>query len=292
MSADDIGFVVQSVGGDVWRSLEFGDRVIQGMVNWQVVTHAVRAGLFSSLPAFQRHDTLLGEPKGGRDFIDASSPLAFFGISQGHVLGGTLSGLNGDIDRNVMQVGGAAFTTMMFRARPFDRFLFLLDVSLPDHMDQQKLAAQMQTHFDRFDPATFAPYVIGGPLPRGPDNGWQSRRVLLQMGIGDAQVPNVGSELHARLIGVPEIVPTAKKVWGLDAVSAPHTGSAFMVFDLGVTDDLYRSAAPAADGNLVHDTLRHTPEAVAQIKTFIESGVVSDPCGGACVIDAEPPAGE
>jgi hypothetical protein len=286
MSADDIGFVVQSVGGEVSRSLEFGDRVIQGMVNWQVTTHAVRHGLFSRFDGFRR-TARKGDPASGVDFIDEARPLAFLGISQGHVLGGTLAALNADIERNVLQVGGAAFTTMMFRARPFDRFLFLLDVSLPDPMDQQKLAAQMQTHFDRFDPASFAPFVIGQPLPRGPDNGASRRRVLMQMGLGDAQVPNVGSELHARLVGLPLVTPSPKKVWALDSVTAPHEGSGFAVFDLGVSDDYYSTAAPAAEGNLVHDEVRRTPEVIEQIAAFINDGVIVNPCGGACVIDPD-----
>ena len=50
----------------------------------------------------------------------------------GHILGGTMTALNADVRRTALQVGGAGFSTMMFRARPFTRFLFLMDYSMPD----------------------------------------------------------------------------------------------------------------------------------------------------------------
>jgi hypothetical protein len=286
MSDKDIGFVVQAIGGDVWRSLEFGDRVIQGMVNWQVLTRAIRSGALSSDPAFARPVRKGSAGARGRDVIDEASPLAFLGISQGHVLGGTLAALNADINRNILMVGGAAFTTMMFRARPFDRFLALLQFSLPDPLDQQKLAAMMQTHFDRFDPAQFAPYVVRKGLPLGPDNGHAQRKVLVQTGIGDTQVPNLGSALHVRLLGIPQLTPSPYPAqYGVEQLAYPNDGSGWAVFDLGVDDAFYEQAEPSKTGNIVHEGVRRAPEAIAQIKAFIADGVIENPCDGACVID-------
>ena len=85
----------------------------------------------------------------------------------GHILGGILTALHPRLERAVMQVGGAGLSHMMFRALPFERFLFLMDFSLPDPLDQQKFSAMVQRHFDRIDPAFYAPWVLDEELPIG-----------------------------------------------------------------------------------------------------------------------------
>lgn len=293
MATDDLGVVVSGVGGDVSRSLLFGERVMQAMVNWNTLTHAIKGGLFD---ADLRRPELAGEPgvvvdpndaaadNAGDAILDLSKPVGFLGISLGHVLGGTLSALNADIDRSVLMVGGAPFSAMMFRARPFESFLGLLDLSVPDPLDQQKLAAHMQSQFDRFDPATFAPFVLHRDLPLGPDNGRADRQVLELMGVGDAQVPNLGSELHARALGLPQLTPSAiPPPFGLATAPFPAS-SGFVVYDLGVDPSFYEKAEPAADGNPVHEGLRRVPEAKQQMARFLNDGVIEDTCGGPCVV--------
>lgn len=297
MTADDSGEVVAGVGGRVSESLLFGERVMQGMVNYSTLTRAMKLGLFDALPEFQR-PTVDGEPgvvvagadsNAGDPVMDIARPIAFLGISQGHVLGGTLSAHNANIERNIMMVGGANFSVMMFRAVPFKRFLALLDISMPDPLDQQKLHAHMQSQFDRFDPITFAPYVIGGPLPdtathASPDNGASSRQVLEMMGIGDSQVPNIGSALHARVMGIPLLEPSpVSPLIGASTKTFPAE-SGFVAYDLGVSADFNAVAEPAEDENPVHEGLRRVPEAMDQMATFINEGVIENFCDGACVV--------
>lgn len=282
MSADDSGEVVAAVGGKVSESLLFGERVMQSMVNWSAVTRALKLGLFDLHPEFRR-------PENDEPVIDIARPMGFLGISQGHVLGGTLSAHNPDIERSILHVGGANFSAMMFRAVPFARFLELLDLSMPDPLDQQKLHAHMQSQFDRFDPITFAPYVIGGPLPdtanhASPDNGAANRQVLEMMGIGDSQVPNLGSALHARAMGVPLLEPSpVSPLIGTETKAFPAE-SGFVAYDLGVSDDFYAEAQPAPEENPVHNALRAVPEAIEQMATFLNDGVIENFCDAACVV--------
>lgn len=278
MTTEDLGVVVSAVGGEVSRSLLFGERVMQSMVNWNTLTHAAKTGLFDAEDAFRR-------PLGGDAILDLTRPVGFLGISQGHVLGGTLSALNADIDRSILMVGGATFSALMFRARPFESFLALLDISMPDPLDQQKLVAHMQSQFDRFDPATFAPFVLQRDLPFGPDNGRADRQVLELIGIGDSQVPNLGSELHARELGIPLLTPSAiAATVSLETASFPAP-SGLVVYDLGVDPSFYAEAQPAAEGNVVHEGVRLIPEAKEQMQRFLNEGVIADTCGGACVVD-------
>jgi hypothetical protein len=276
MSSDDIGDVVASVGGEVSRSILFGERVMQGMVNWQTLTRALKLGVF---------DATLSRPT-GEVFIDLDRPLGFLGISQGHVLGGTLSALNADIDRSILMVGGANLAAMMFRARPFERFLSVLDITVPDPLEEQKIAAHMQSQFDRFDPATFAPYVQHTPLPLGPDNGRDGRQVLMMMGIGDTQVPNLGTELHARALGIPQLMPSALgETYGIATADFPAE-SGFVVYDFGIDPSFGARAAPAESENLVHEAVRRVPEAKDQMRDFLKDGVIKNFCGGPCVVAA------
>lgn len=285
MSDEDIGRVVATVGGEVSHSIDFAERVAQAMVNWQALSRALQTGAFFRHEAFTRPTGILG---GGRDrapVVDVSRPLSFIGISMGHILGGTMTALNADVRRTTLQVGGAGFSTMMFRARPFTRFLFLMDYSMPDALDQQKLHAHMQSQLDRVDPSSYARYLLDDVVPTGPSNEPAGRRALLQMGVGDTQVPNVGTELHARTLGVPLVDGSAKApVFGLEGAAAPHAGSGMFVYDFGFDPAFYETATPAEDGNAVHEAVRRSPQALQQLDVFFRDGVIINPCADRCVV--------
>ena len=128
MSLHDMGPVVANLGHETANALQFTDRVAQGMVNQLVLSRAV----LEVLPleeAFQRPT--------GAPFYNADE-LNYLGISAGHILGGVLAALSPDITNYCLNVGGAVFTHMMSRAIPFEQFLVVLAVSIPDPFEQQK----------------------------------------------------------------------------------------------------------------------------------------------------------
>ncbi len=299
MSVDDIGTVVGDAGEQVWQTLRFGDRVVQGMANWLTVTEALKGPLLDAtdpngVAAFHRptEPGMLGvvvDPENASAtnagaLVWDVGRVDFMGISQGHILGGVHVALNPDVQRVILNVGGAAFTQMMWRAVPFDRFIFLFDFSLSDPLDQQKLTTTMQQQFDSFDPATYARFVLRDELPVGPSSNPQDRRVLIQTGVGDTQVPNVSSYLHARLLEIPVVAESAVKPWGLQAEAAPIDGSAISIYDVGFDDAFYAVAEPQDEETAVHNGVRELPGAQLQMRTFLEDGVVVDPCegGGPC----------
>jgi len=282
MSLEDVGVVSGGVGNQVNESLRFGERVPQAMMNWLTLTELVAAGGLDDL-TFDLANTTVTPFRRPDDnaAVVGRDDFVFIGISQGHILGGVHAALNTRVRRVTLHAGGSAFSHMMFRARPFEGFLFFLDRALPDPLDQQVLTAHLQRGYDRFDPATYAPYV-NAPLPEGPDNGGEGRRVLLQVGRGDAQVPNLGAFLHARYLGVPFVLPSAiTPPADLPTTTAPHEGSGIYVFDMGVDPSFEEQANIPPEENVVHDSLRSTREAVAQMRAFLNDGVIVDPCGGA-----------
>ncbi len=285
MHRSDVGKIADALSGKPSRTFEFTDRVHQAMANWLVLTRAMQ-GPMREQPAFLRpatpgtpgyHLDGSGQSNAGQPVYAAGAP-SFIGISQGHILGGVMTALNPDFSRIVLHVGGAGFTQMMMRAVPFNGYLSLLELSIHDPLEQQKYIATLQRPFDRIDPATYAELLLKSPLAgTAPD-----RRLLMQMGLGDSEVPNLGTFLHARLIGLPVLTPSPVVPFGLEPVAAPRSGSALAIYDFGIdTAAHYRNANPPEDSP-VHDRLRLTEPAQKQMGTFFKTGVVTNPCEGLC----------
>ena len=269
MTTDDLPEVLQDLGGEPAHTVDFADRVHQGVASWIAFAAAVE-GPLTEAPELQR---------GGGAPLYAPDPLSFLGISQGHILGGTMTAMNPFIDRIALQVGGAGFTHMMFRARPFDAFLLIISGILDDFADHQLFAASLQIAFDRFDPGTYARYLASEPLPGTPAD----RGPLLQMGIGDASVPNLGTLLHARLLGAGYTTPSPLEPFGLEPVDGPTAAPALTIFDLGVDPaEVYTEAIPPLEDNPVHEGVRLEPTSIDQLRTFFTGGTIAHPCDGPC----------
>ncbi len=274
MAQGDLAEVVGNFGGEVWRSLRFGDRVHQGMLNQLTLIEAI-VTVMNQAQGFNH-------PSGGA-LLDTDN-LTYFGISNGHILGGVLLTLDVHVKKWVLQVGGASFSQMMFRAVPFERFLVLLDLRVPEALDQQKLHAQFQPQFDRFDPARFARY-LNHPLPSGPPDPRGDVQVLLQYAIGDTSVPNFTSALHARLLDIPVLTPSVRRPWGLTTVGEQASPSrALTIYDFGIDDSFYAQPSRIAHATTVHDRIRNSPQVVTQTATLIRDSRIVHPCDGPCVL--------
>jgi hypothetical protein len=269
MSMQDVPALIGALTGEPSRTVNFADRVHQAIANWIVMGATIQGPLLAQ-EALQR--TPGGEP------LYQPDPLGFIGISQGHILGGTMTALNPFIDRICLQVGGAGFTHMMYRARPFESFLLVIRGILPDAIDQQLFAASLQRSFDRFDPGSYAHLLLAEPLVGDP------RPLLLQVGLGDVSVPNLGSFLHARLIGVPLVEPSPVAVPGLEGTEGP-AAAGLTLFDFGIDPDIYDQPQPAEEDNEVHEGVRLQPAALEQLATFLADGMVVHPCEGPCDLD-------
>lgn len=267
MSTSDVGVVSAGLTGKPNDTMKFTDRVHQGMANWLVLEQVSAA--FGTHPAFQLPGAV---PAFG-------APRAYLGISQGHILGGVLIPMTQNLDRVVLQVGGSSFTTMMMRAQPFGAYMFLMETTIRDALEQQKYIALLQAPFDRVDPAAYADLFFENPLPSTPTD----RRVLMQYGLGDTSVPNIGTTLHARQLGMKVLTPAPTKVFGLQEITGPVDGSAVAIYDFGVdVAKTYAVATPPEIETDVHGTVRTLSSAQTQIRTFIETGRIVHACVGVC----------
>ncbi len=269
MSKNDLGTVVGLLTTTPALGGTFVDRVYQAMANWMVVTRAVKTTL-AAQTALQRAPN--------QPYFDPSH-VYYFGASLGHILGSTMCALNPDIERAVLNVGGASWEQMMPRASPFSGFNFFIKSTMGTELAAKTVEAMLASAVDRIDPATYAAFLIGSNLPGNPD-----RKVILQTGLGDAEVPNCAAFFHARALGLSMVQPSAETVWGIPLADASTLSSAITVWDFGIDPNVYRTATPPAP-NPVHEGLRDDPNAMAQMDAFLSpSGVVIDPCTGPCTV--------
>lgn len=262
-----------AVGADILENinamLSFTDRVHQAMANQIALSYAIQSSM-ADLPDFQVN--------GARSFDP--SAVYYYGISQGHILGGTYLALAPKIDKGVFSVGGAGVPFMMFRADPFSDFLGFIAVRVPDPLAQRKLVTLTSTTFDRVDPITYAPFVLHGRTETDP----ATRQVLQHTGLGDPQVPNPAAFIHARSMGLTELLPTDKDVAGLPESEGP-LDSALVVFDFNLPAPLpgtYSDLSHAED-NPVHEGVRRLDASIAQVDAFLRpGGEITNTCDGAC----------
>ena len=270
MTEKDSGLVSDALSAHPDHVTDFTDRVHQAMANWLVATHVIRSSL-PQVRAFHRP-----APHEAELLYDASF-VGFFGASEGHILGGTLAALNNDFSRIVLNVGGGGFTHIMPRSAAFGPFGALLSIAFPDPLVGPSFLCMLQGPLDHIDSTTYAKNVLTEPLSGAPAD----RRVLMQVGLGDAEVPNMGSFLHARALGIGQLVPAPSNVFGLAPVDA-NAPSSMTLFDFGLDRSLYAAPNPLPH-NAVHEGVRIDKHALAQMKAFLRpDGHIIDACGGPC----------
>jgi hypothetical protein len=254
----DAATIYADLLSDPASCFRFVERTHQGMVNFLALAEAAKTTL-RTVPAMQLD---------GRLVIETDGPVYYYGISQGHILGTTYLALAPHIDRAALSVGGMSFGFMMSRSRNFMQFLGPIDRLLGDEerrAEATRLVMLQQTVFEKIDPVTYAPFVRENTLPGSPPR----RQLLMQIGVGDAQVPNLATHLQARTMGLPLLTPAPRSIWGIAETAGPAE-EALVEFDFGLPMSL--EARPAENDNPVHEGVRRTRAAIAQIDGFLRPG--------------------
>lgn len=248
-------------------ALAFTETVAQAYANWIVMLAAIRG----SLPAYSAFD----RPDGALSYDPAD--LDFLGISQGGILGGNFAAIVPGVSRVALNVGAAGFTHIMFRARPFLPFLELLRHSITDPLDRQKYCATLQRPFDRIDPIVWSRFVFDAPLdPPPPD-----RRVLLQTGLGDAEVPDIGGIMHAHALKAGVTMPSAIELYGLEPFTTQK--ASITLFDFGIDRTATTNPTPPFSFNQVHEGVRRLQAATDQLDAFFgPEANMAHHCDGPC----------
>ena len=284
--SDDEGYVMASV--DWWgmsdpvqlevvgklsintsAAFVFVDRLQQAMINQMALTYALKTTIA---------DLTEVEYFGERVYDPAN--VYYYGISQGHILGGAFIALSPNIERAAFSVGGGNFSLMMSRASNFRPFLDVILVVTGSRATVQKVITLSQHSFDRVSPIVYGRYIKTNPIRGNP-----TKRILMQAGIGDLQVNNLATDLHARSIGLPSLQPNARDPFGLDPVDAPTDDSAlvYLDFNLAEVPALFNQTPPEGAENEVHEGVRRTQSTEDQLDAFFQpDGEIVNFCDGPC----------
>ena len=127
------------------------------------------------------------------------------------------------------------------------------------------------------DGAAYAPTLGSGERL----DGVPEKQILIQSGVGDAQVPSLGAHMMARSIGASMVGTPVRDIWGLPTMKSGGQGSAITEWDYGVEEPVENRPA-SNDVENVHDNVRHEATSQTQLKTFFEQGIVVDPCDSGC----------
>ncbi len=252
------------------------DRLQQALVNNMVLARTMR-GLIVKDPAM----TVSG--KAGDAPVADATRLTYYGISLGGIMGMSFMGYDPDITRGVLGCGAGFWSVLLERSSNWRLADLVLPENYPDRLDQELLLSLAQMQFDYSEPATIAPYVLAAPL-----RGVPKKQVLSQMGLNDAQVSNVMTEMIARTEGQPLLSPAVTAPYGLPPTQGPLQ-SALTTWDIhGMPVPPETNKTPGAD-NQVHEAVRRIPRAEQQIQTFFSTGQIVDTCGGTPCVEPVPP---
>ncbi len=252
------------------------DRLQQALVNTMVLARTMRSRIAGD-PAM----TVSGKP-GGAPVADPTRER-YYGISLGGIMGLSFMGYDPDIVQGALGCGGGFWSALFQRSYSWDAARLVLPAAYPDPLDQQLLMQMAQMQFDYSDPASVAPYVLQAPL-----RGVPKKQILAQMGLYDALVSNVTTEMLVRTEGLPLLTPAVVMPWKVSATDGPLP-SALTTWNVnGTPRPQDTNKTPSAD-NAVHEAIRRIPQAELQIETFWDAGVVVDTCGGSPCVEPVPP---
>jgi hypothetical protein len=250
------------------------DHILQGVVAQLVLPHVFVRACVPQIPVLVGHS------------VD-STRFAWLGNSQGGIMGPTIGALDPSFDRLALGVGGASYSIMLPRSCdwPEQWLADLLRTDYPHSRFQRDLLMTMfQTHFDRFEGATFAA-------------GIADRHVLYQTAVGDLGTPEVSGEIAARTMGLGRLAESATAPFGIDPVPTtdpitrafvsysfegaptPPDGPEWNI-DQCVASDM--ECRPHVHDN-VHEWVRRDDASRQQIQHFLTTGEVRGFCdGGSC----------
>ncbi|MFM9042590.1 MAG: hypothetical protein ACKOPI_00275, partial [bacterium] len=295
---DTVGVILPSLY-DLSKLPKTFDRVQQGFVNAMILGRAMlHPQGFNADEAFQidAADPTNTTPGDTEPVIDTTR-LFFYGISQGAIMGGSLTAVSPDIVRGALGVGGMNYSTLLQRSVDFDEYAETLYASYPDLRQRPQWMSMLQMLWDRAETNGSANHITSNPLPNTP-----AKRILMQVAYGDFQVSNVTADVQARTVRAVIRTPSvySGRHWATDPYAlmtqwngaSPHAGSALTYWDggpLGVSGGT--AMAPlgnvpprATDGYGIdpHGYPRRSVLARQQIADFFDLGTVTDGCVGPC----------
>lgn len=214
--------------------------------------------------------------------VDGVNPINpkeiyYLGISNGAIQGSALMSLTPDIVRGVLNVGAGNWSMMISRSANFAALTTILKTFYTDAVERQLLMALIQAYFDIVDPSTWAAYLSDTKR-----FGVPSKKLLVQEGIGDAQVPNIATRFWVRTMGIPGMSPLFEPVFGVKEEKGPFRGSAYIQYGPRPNPFPVDANLPSKK-NSTHEAVRRIDACIQQMAAFFKpDGTIQQFCDGPC----------
>lgn len=264
MSSEDYAAIGVMLGRDLSGFPSIPERLHQGVVDNLLLTRLALG-------------PLVDDPElavDGAKLLDGDADkIAWYGISQGGIIGGAIVGASTELNRGVFGVGGGPYPLLLPRSVDFEPFFDIVKSRYPDERDQMFLMQAMLVQlWDSTESAAWG-------------DALQSKQILSQIALADAQVHREGSRWQARSFGASLVAPTTEPVFGIEERQAPFSGSAYVEIDFGYDQGPEVNLPPdkALD---THECQRRVPELQEQAVVFLKTGEVQQTCDGPCRFDA------
>ena len=272
----DANYVVATVFSNFDKFYIPTDRLQQGQLNFMTLA---RLALKKFPMMAELH---LADPRGAMQPITDGAHVYYDGNSQGGIEGNTLMALSPDIQRGVLGVPGGIYSLMLTRSTDFKSFKAIMDQTYPSQYDQEVMLALAQSLWDFSDPISFVGHTLKDPFNDDAGNPMKDKHILMQVGVGDGQVPNVSAETIARTAGLQMLSPGVKTIYGLPMAAAP-LDSAYTLWEVHANPLPDGTNVPPAHDNCTHEAVRRIPEAIEQKRRFLRpGGKVEQTCMGTC----------
>lgn len=276
LSKQDIPAVGVILLEDLTDFLYVPDRTVQGVVN--------ALGLMMMLKGDFASDPLMLTPSGEK--ILNTDKTAYMGNSEGGILGAVYMAASQDVQRGMLGVPGGPYGLLLPRSLDFGIEFDLLKLRYSDPVDRINLMQIMQMLWDRAEPSGFMKAVSQDPLINT-----KPHEILLQYGLGDAQVSWLGAQAVARSSNAVMYVSNAQEheeQWfGFEMLNddVVVTGkSAIMGFDFKSPQAPEVNTPPVEEGD-THEMPRRDLRAQEMMGRFFSTGEIFNPCAGTCISD-------
>jgi len=240
---------------------EIFEVLVQGVINHIALTSIMKAAMATDLFVDGTGASLVN-----------TDDIVYYGLSQGHIFGGTHMSYDPNLLRGVLGVGGINYSMMLERSVDWPTYKSILIGAYPDPLQVALMISLMQMAWDTTDPVQTANDVL-----EGTKLGVPPKQILLQMATGDEEVPNISTEYQARTMGIPVLGPAMYELYGVPEATGP-VSSALVVYDAGGLAGIPLGNIPPPDTD-AHYVTRDAAAALRQMKTFFESGQIFAECG-------------
>jgi hypothetical protein len=249
---------------DASTAAEVMEKLEQGIANHVTLVQAMRTTFASTLFV----------DGAGKSLVDPTN-VVYFGLSQGAIMGTSVMAYEPTITRAVLGVGGANYSMLLERSSDWTMYRTVLNGAYPDAMDDTLLLNLYQMRWDKVEGSGIANTVLTGTATSTPP-----KQLLMQIALGDDQVPNLGSYWQARTMGIPVLSPTTFQPWGLTTMASPLPAgaSALVIEDGGVAPPPATNVPAPSTGQ--HDLTRNQPASRRQMADFYDTGMIVNECGG------------